>query len=96
MQENKIYLACAAFICLSAVKLCFPSVPAQLREEAGNLLFSNTDFSAAIQAMGRSLSHGDLEDQLVQVLGRLGLRDKADTEEIVPALEEYLSSDSEP
>ena len=68
MREYKIYLASALFICLSAVKLCFPQLPEQLRRQAGEVLYSGRDYSVAVQAMGRSLAHGQLEDQLVQVL----------------------------
>ena len=68
MQEYKIYLASAAFICLTAVKLCFPTIPAQLRQEALDILCSGTDYGSAIQAMGRSLSRGQLDSELVQAL----------------------------
>ncbi len=68
MREYKIYLASALFICLSAVKLCFPQIPAQLRQEAVDILCSGNDYSGAIQAIGRSLSCGQLDSGLVQAL----------------------------
>lgn len=68
MQEYKIYLASAAFVCLTAVKLCFPGIPAQLRQSAMDILCSSTDYGSAIQAMGRSLSRGQLDNGLVQAL----------------------------
>ena len=68
MRECKVYLASALFICLTAVKLCFPSVPDRLRRQGAELLCSGTDYGKAIQAIGRSLAQGQLEEQLVQVL----------------------------
>lgn len=68
MREYKIYLISVLFVCLTAVKLCFPSVPARLRQESADILCSGMEYSQAIQAMGRSLAHGQLDSQLVQVL----------------------------
>lgn len=72
MRECKIYLASALFICLSAVRLCFPQLPEQLRLQAGEILCNGRDYNVAVQAMGRALAHGQLEDQLVQVLEYIG------------------------
>lgn len=72
MREYKIYLASALFICLSAVKLCFPQFPAQLRRETAEILCSEKDYGATVQALGRSLARGRLEDRLVQVLEYIG------------------------
>ncbi len=72
MREYKIYLASALFICLSAVKLCFPQIPAQLRRETAEILCSEKDYGATVQALGRSLAQGRLEDRLVQVLEYIG------------------------
>ena len=72
MREYKIYLASALFICLSAVKLCFPQFPAQLRRETAEILCSEKDYGATVQALGRSLAQGRLEDRLVQALEYIG------------------------
>ena len=72
MREFKVYLASALFICLTAVKLCFPQLPSQLRRQVGDLLFSGRDYGQTIQAMGRSLAQGKLEEQLVQALEYIG------------------------
>lgn len=82
MQEYKIYLASAAFICLTAVKLCFPAIPAQLRTEALDILCSGTDYGSAIQAMGRSLSRGQLDSGLVQALEYIKLPDYGNSDTV--------------
>lgn len=87
MHEYKIYLASAAFICLTAVKLCFPSVPAQLRQQTLDILCGSSDYGSAIQAMGRSLGQGQLDSQLVQVLEYISPNAGSRTWETIQAVE---------
>lgn len=67
MRECRIFIFTALFICLTAVKLCFPAVPAQAVQEIGRVICGQADYGEAIQAMGRAIGRGEL----VQVLNDL-------------------------
>ena len=82
MREYKIYICSAVFVCLTAVKLCFPESSAQLRERVCKLISQEANYAEMIQAMGSSLGRGQLREELVQALGRL----LAEDEELVSAV----------
>lgn len=82
MREYKIYICSAVFVCLTAVKLCFPDSSAQLRERVCKLISQEANYAEMIQAMGSSLGRGQLREELVQALGRL----LAEEEELVSAV----------
>ena len=67
MRECRIFIFTALFICLTAVKLCFPAVPAQVVREISRVICGQADYGEAIQAMGRTIGRGEL----VQVLNDL-------------------------
>ena len=67
MRECRIFIFTALFICLTAVKLCFPAIPAQAVREIGRVICGQADYGEAIQAMGRAIGRGEL----VQVLNDL-------------------------
>ena len=67
VKECRIFIFTALFICLTAVKLCFPAVPAQAVREIGRVICCQVDYGEAIQAMGRAIGRGEL----VQVLNDL-------------------------
>ena len=67
VKECRIFIFTAFFICLTAVKLCFPAVPAQAVREISRVICGQADYGEAIQAMGRAIGRGEL----VQVLNDL-------------------------
>lgn len=67
MKDCRIYVFTALFICLTAVKLCFPAVPEQLGRDISRMVCCQANYGEALQAMGRALGRG----QLVQVLNDL-------------------------
>ena len=67
VKECRIFIFTALFICLTAVKLCFPAAPAQAVREIGRVICGQADYGEAIQAMGRAIGRGEL----VQVLNDL-------------------------
>ena len=67
VKECRIFIFTALFICLTAVKLCFPAIPAQAVREIGRVICGQADYGEAIQAMGRAIGRGEL----VQVLNDL-------------------------
>ena len=67
MRECRIFIFTALFICLTAVRLCFPAVPAQIAREISRVICGQADYGEAIQAMGRAIGRGEL----VQVLNDL-------------------------
>ena len=67
VKECRIFIFTALFICLTAVKLCFPAIPAQAVREIGRVICGQADYGEAIQAMGRAIGRG----ALVQVLNDL-------------------------
>ncbi len=67
MRECRIFIFTALFICLTAVRLCFPAVPAQIAREISRVICGQSDYGEAIQAMGRAIGRGEL----VQVLNDL-------------------------
>ena len=67
VKECRIFIFTALFICLTAVKLCFPAVPAQAVREISRVICGQADYGEAIQAMGRAIGRGEL----VQVLSDL-------------------------
>ena len=67
VKECRIFIFTALFICLTAVKLCFPAVPAQAVREISRVICGQADYGEAIQAMGRAIGRGEL----VQVLNDL-------------------------
>ena len=67
VKECRIFIFTALFICLTAVKLCFPAAPAQAVREIGRVICGQADYGEAIQAMGRAIGRGEL----VQVLSDL-------------------------
>ena len=67
LKECRIFIFTALFICLTAVKLCFPAVPAQVGRELSQVICGQADYGEAIQAMGRAIGRGEL----VQVLNDL-------------------------
>lgn len=67
MKDCRIYVFTALFICLTAVKLCFPAVSEQLGRGISRMICCQADYSDTLQAMGRALGRG----QLVQVLSDL-------------------------
>ena len=60
MKECRIFIFTALFICLTAVKLCFPAVPAQAVREISRVICGQADYGEAIQAMGRAIGRGEL------------------------------------
>ncbi len=67
VKECRIFIFTALFICLTAVKLCFPAIPAQAVREISRVICGQADYGEAIQAMGRAIGRGEL----VQVLNDL-------------------------
>ena len=67
VRECRIFIFTALFICLTAVRLCFPAVPAQIAREISRVICGQADYGEAIQAMGRAIGRGEL----VQVLNDL-------------------------
>ena len=67
VKECRIFIFTALFICLTAVKLCFPAIPAQAVREIGRVICGQADYGEAIQAMGWAIGRG----QLVQALNDL-------------------------
>ena len=67
MRECRIFIFTALFICLTAVRLCFPAVPAQIAREISRVICGQADYGEAIQAMGWAIGRG----QLVQALNDL-------------------------
>ena len=67
MRECRIFIFTALFICLTAVRLCFPAVPAQIAREISRVICGQADYGEEIQAMGRAIGRGEL----VQVLNDL-------------------------
>ena len=67
VKECRIFIFTALFICLTAVKLCFPAIPAQAVREIGRVICGQADYGEAIQTMGRAFGRGEL----VQVLNDL-------------------------
>lgn len=67
VKECRIFIFTALFICLTAVKLCFPAVPAQAVREISRVICGQADYGEAIQTMGRAIGRGEL----VQVLNDL-------------------------
>ena len=67
VKECRIFIFTALFICLTAVKLCFPAVPAQAVREISRVICGQADYREAMQAMGRAFGRGEL----VQVLNDL-------------------------
>ena len=67
VRECRIFIFTALFICLTAVKLCFPAVPAQVGQELSRVICGQADYGEAVQAMGRAIGRG----KLVQVLNDL-------------------------
>lgn len=67
MKDCRIYLLTMLFLCLSVVKLCFPALSAQIGQEVSRTLCSQTDYTEALQTIGRAIGRG----QLVQVLNEL-------------------------
>ena len=67
VKECRIFIFTALFICLTAVKLCFPAIPAQAVREISRVICGQSDYGEAIQAMGRAIGRGEL----VQVLNDL-------------------------
>lgn len=67
VKECRIFIFTALFICLTAVKLCFPTVPAQVGQELSRVICGQADYGEAVQAMGRAIGRGEL----VQVLNDL-------------------------
>lgn len=68
MKDCRLYIFTALFLCLTAVKLCFPAIPERASREIGRMICCEADYGEAIQAMGRALSRGEL----VQTLHELG------------------------
>ena len=64
MKECRIFIFTALFICLTAVKLCFPAIPAQAVREIGRVICGQADYGEAIQAMGRAIGRGELVQAL--------------------------------
>ena len=67
LKDCRIYIFTALFICLTAVKLCFPTVPVQVGQELSQVICGQADYGEAVQAMGRAIGRGEL----VQVLNDL-------------------------
>lgn len=67
MKDCRLYVFTALFICLTAVKLCFPAVREQAGREISRLICCKADYGEAVQAVGRAIGRG----QLVQVLNDL-------------------------
>lgn len=67
MKGCRLYIFTALFLCLTAVKLCFPAIPEQASREIGRMICCEADYGEVIQAMGRALGRGEL----VQTLNEL-------------------------
>ena len=67
VRECRIYIFTALFLCLTAVNLCLPPVPAQAAREISRVICGQADYGEAVQAMGRAIGRGEL----VQVLNDL-------------------------
>lgn len=67
MKDSRIFIFTTLFLCLTAVKLCFPAVPARVSREIGRMICCQADYGEAIQAMGRAFGRGEL----VQTLNEL-------------------------
>ena len=67
MKDCRLYVFTALFICLTAVKLCFPAVREQAGREISRLICCKADYGEAVQAVGRAIGRGEL----VQVLNDL-------------------------
>lgn len=67
MKDCRIYILTALFLCLTAVKFCFPVLPARIGREMSRMICCQADYAGALQAMGRAIGRG----QLVQTLNDL-------------------------
>lgn len=68
MQELKLYFISAAFVCLTVLKLCFPGLPGQLKEELYRLMGCQVDYGQMIQALGRSAATGEADKRLTEAM----------------------------
>ena len=93
MRECRIFIFTALFICLTAVRLCFPAVPAQIAREISRVICGQSDYGEAIQAMGRAIGRGELVQALndlrsgtgVELISALGQEQGLQTEDLSPA-----------
>lgn len=93
MRECRIYIITALFICITAVKLCFPALPAQAAHEISRVICGQADCGEAIQAMGRAIGRGELVQALndlrsgtgVELISALGQEQGLQTEDLSPA-----------
>ena len=93
VRECRIFIFTALFICLTAVRLCFPAVPAQIAREISRVICGQADYGEAIQAMGRAIGRGELVQALndlrsgtgVELISALGQEQGLQTEDLSPA-----------
>ena len=93
VKECRIFIFTALFICLTAVKLCFPAIPAQAVREIGRVICGQADYGEAIQAMGRAIGRGELVQVLNdlrpgtggELISALGQEQGLQTEDLSPA-----------
>ena len=93
VKESRIFIFTALFICLTAVKLCFPAIPAQAVREIGRVICGQADYGEAIQAMGRAIGRGELVQVLNdlrsgtggELISALGQEQELQTEDLSPA-----------
>ena len=64
MKDSRIFIFTTLFLFLTAVKLCFPAVPARVSREIGRMICCQADYGEAIQAMGRAFGRGELVQTL--------------------------------
>lgn len=67
MDRFKIIIASVLFVLLTAVKMLLPAQMDMLRAAAARFTAEETDYRAAVTAIGRSLSDRDLGEKLIAV-----------------------------
>lgn len=68
MKDCKLYICTALFICITAVKLCFPESTGAIRSRVKAMLSRNVDYTELVETMGWSIGH---KDSMVQALAQL-------------------------
>jgi hypothetical protein len=68
VKDCKLYICTALFICITAVKLCFPESTGEIRSRVKAMLSRNVDYTELMQTMGRSMGG---KEAMVQALAQL-------------------------
>lgn len=72
MKDCRIYIFTALFLCLTAVKFCFPAISTRMGQEVSRMICCQADYTAALQTMGRAIGQGQLVQALNELLPNAG------------------------